>query len=152
MRKLYFQTSPDSPPPLRFSIERQVRFDEVDSMGIVWHGRYVNYFEEARVALGHNYGISYSDFIHNRIPVPIRQMQIDYYEPLHFEDKITIEAIVHWSEATRLNMEYIIRKAETVACCGSTVQMMLNERFEVLLWPPPFYVEFMEQWKKGALV
>ena len=152
MRKPYFQTSPNSPPPLRFRIDRQVRFDEVDSMGIVWHGRYAGYFEEGRVALGHQYGISYSDFIRNRIPVPIRQMHIDYYEPLYFEDEVNIEATLHWSEATRINIEYILRRAGNIVCCGFTVQLMLNERSEVLLWPPPFYVEFMEKWKKGALV
>jgi acyl-CoA thioester hydrolase len=151
MHKPYFQTIPNGPPPLRCRIDRHVRFDEVDSMGIVWHGRYAGYFEEGRVALGHRYGISYSDFISNRFPVPVRQLTIDFLEPLFFEDKIEIETILHWSEAARLNFEYAIRKDGRVVCTGSTVQLLLNDEFDLLLAPPPFYVDFMDKWRKGLL-
>ena len=151
MRKPYFQPVPGSPPPLRMIVKRRVRFEEVDSMGIVWHGRYSGYFEDGRVALGHKYGISYSDFINHRNPVPIRQINIEYIEPLFFEDDIEIEAILHWSEAARINFEYIIRKNGNIVCIGYTVQLMLDENLELLLAAPPFYLDFMEKWKKGLL-
>ena len=151
MRKPYFQPVPGSPPPLRMIVKRQVRFEEVDSMGIVWHGRYPGYFEDGRVALGHKYGISYSDFIRHRNPVPIQQMNISYIEPLFFEDDMEIEAILHWSEAARINFEYNIRKNNDIVCTGYTVQLMLDQNTELLLSPPPFYLDFMEKWKKGLL-
>jgi acyl-CoA thioester hydrolase len=152
MNKPYFQPVPNAPASLHATIKRQVRFEEVDSIGIVWHGRYPGYFEEGRVALGNKYGVSYSDFIRNKLPVPIRQLGVDYLEPLFFEDEIEIEAILHWSEAARINYEYIIRRDEKVVCTGYTVQLMLDESFELLLSPPPFYEDFMEKWKKGLLV
>jgi len=110
MYKPPFQSAPDEPPPLRHRIKRVVRFEEVDSMRIVWHGRYPAYFEEGRVAHGHKYGISYSDFIRRKCPVPIRQLRVDYLEPLCFEDEIEIETILHWSDAARMNFEYFIYK------------------------------------------
>jgi len=152
MNKPYFQPVPGAPAPLHAIVKRQVRFEEVDSIGIVWHGRYPGYFEEARVALGNKYGVGYSDFIRNKLPIPIRQLGVDYFEPLFFEDEIEIEAILHWSEAARINYEYIIRRDETVVCTGYTVQLMLDESLELLLSPPPFYADFMEKWKKGLLV
>ena len=40
----------------------KVRFSEVDSMKIVWHGNYVHYFEDGREAFGKKYeGLSYLD-------------------------------------------------------------------------------------------
>ncbi len=152
MNKPYFHSIPGAPAPLHAIVKRQVRFEEVDSIGIVWHGRYPGYFEEARVALGNKYGVGYSDFIRNKLPVPIRQLGVDYFEPLFFEDEIEIEAVLHWSEAARINYEYIIRREETVVCTGYTVQLMLDESLELLLSPPPFYADFMEKWKKGLLV
>jgi acyl-CoA thioester hydrolase len=151
MRKQYFPNIPGSPLPLRAIIKRSVRFEEVDSMRIVWHGRYAGYFEEGRVALGHKYGISYSDFIFYRNPVPIRQMNIEYLEPLFFEDEIEIETILNWTEASRLNFEYIIRKAGNIVCTGYTVQLMLDNDGELLLTPPQFYLDFMDKWRKGLL-
>lgn len=151
VKKAYFKQSPEKPQPLRMRINRRVRFDEVDSMGIVWHGRYVNYFEEARVALGRKYGVGYQDFMNNRVPVPIRQLGIDHLEPLYFEDEIEIEAILHWSDAAKINYEFIVWKNDRSVCTGFTVQLMLDEKFELLLTPPPFYLEFMDKWEKGCL-
>ena len=151
MRKPYFQTDPGNPVPLKITLQRQVRFEEVDSMGIVWHGRYISYFEEARVAFGRKYGVSYSDFIRNQIPVPIRQVSVDHLKPLFFEDMIEIDAILHWTEAARINFEFKIRKDGKVVCTGHSIQLMLDTNFELLLAPPPFYMDFMEKWKKGLL-
>jgi acyl-CoA thioester hydrolase len=120
-------------------------------MGIVWHGRYPGFFEEGRVAMGHKYGISYSDFIRHRFPVPIRQLSVDYLEPLYFEDEIEIETVMHWSEAAKMNFEYFIHKGKNIVSAGHTIQLMLDDSFELLLAPPDFYLEFIEKWKKGLL-
>ena len=37
----------------------RVRFSEIDSMQIVWHGEYVRYFEDGREAFGKQYGLDY---------------------------------------------------------------------------------------------
>ena len=66
-RKSYFQIPENSPAPLRLIVERKVRFEEVDPMNIVWHGRYPGYFEDGRVALGDKYGIGYMDLYKYKI-------------------------------------------------------------------------------------
>lgn len=66
MMKPYFPAREGDPPPLRAQIKRQVRFEEVDSLGIVWHGRYPSFVEDARDYLGEKYGISYVDFFDHR--------------------------------------------------------------------------------------
>jgi acyl-CoA thioester hydrolase len=152
MRKSYFRSVPGAPSPLRLTLERQVRFEEVDSMGIVWHGRYPSYFEDGRVALGHRYGISYSDFIREQVPVPIRRMEIDYHHPLRFEDEFEIETILHFSDAARVNFEYIISNTQArLICTGCTVQLMLDSSLNVLLSNPPVFMAFLERWKQGEL-
>ncbi len=121
-------------------------------MGIVWHGRYPSYFEDGRVALGHKYGISYSDFIREQVPLPIRQMQIDYHHPLRFEDEFEIETLLHFSDAARVNFEYAIRNHQgKLVCTGCTVQLMLDTGLNVLLSNPPFYKAFLARWQQGEL-
>ena len=44
---------------LQASKEIEVRFSEVDSMNVVWHGSYALYFEDAREAFGAKYGLEY---------------------------------------------------------------------------------------------
>ncbi len=150
--KPYFPANEDAPGPLRTRTRRRVRFEEVDSLGIVWHGRYAGYFEDARDALGEKYGIGYMDFFRNGVVVPIKQLHVDYHRPLGLREEVVIEAVLHWSKAARLNYEFIIRDAEgRTATTGFTVQMMLDAEDNICLVPPPFYEEFLERWKAGAL-
>ncbi|OVE77122.1 thioesterase [bacterium F16] len=152
MAKPYFKPVDTAPPPLRTVAKQTVRFDECDPLGIVWHGRYTSYFEDARVALGNQYGIGYMDFFDRGISTPLKQMHHDYIKPLRFQDHVTTEGILHWSEAARLNFEFIIRnESGDIATRGYTVQLMLDTDFEVLLSPPAFYLDFCDKWKAGTL-
>jgi acyl-CoA thioester hydrolase len=56
---------------LSIKTETIIRFSEVDSMGVVWHGNYVKYFEDGREAFGNKYGLNYLDFHKNGILTPI---------------------------------------------------------------------------------
>ena len=152
MIKPYFRAKAGQPSPLRICIEQSVRFEEVDSLGIVWHGRYASYFEDARVSFGDRYGIGYMDFYSNGVVAPVKQMHFDYHKPLRFGDKMTIEAILHWSEAARINFEFIIRNSSgELATTGYSVQMMLDFKDNILVVLPPFYESFLNKWQAGKL-
>jgi acyl-CoA thioester hydrolase len=152
MIKPYFPIREAQPDPLGICIKRSVRFEEVDSLRIVWHGRYPSYFEDARVALGEKYGIGYMDFFAHGIVAPIKKMHFDYYRPLSFQEEMTIEGILHWSDSARMNFEFIIRNGEgEVSTTGYTVQMMLDRDQNILVVPPRFYMEFCTRWKAGEL-
>jgi len=152
MQRSYFNRKATDPEPLRAKVSRRVRFEETDPLGIVWHGRYPGYFEDARVALGERYGVGYLDFYNNGVVAPIKKMHLDYYRPLRLMENFTIEAILHWSDATRVNYEFIIRDSEDiVATTGYSVQVFLNKANDLLLVPPPFFREFREKWKAGEL-
>jgi acyl-CoA thioester hydrolase len=152
MLKPYFPKCKDQPTPLKVGVERTVRFEEVDALGIVWHGRYASYFEDARIALGQKYEIGYMDFYTHGVVAPIKKMHFDYHRPLRFQETVTIEGILHWSEAARMNFEFIIRNNNgELATTGFTVQMMMDSNENILVIPPLFYVEFCNRWKAGEL-
>ena len=152
MIKPYFKTDEGQPSPLRIRIKQKVRFEEVDSLGIVWHGRYASYFEDARVAFGEKYGIGYMVFYANGVVAPIKQMHFDYHQPLRFGDKMTTEAVLHWSEAARMNFEFTLRNGNgELSTTGYTIQMMLDFNENILVVLPPFYEEFLNKWKAGVL-
>ena len=152
MRDKYFNTQEGDPASLRIIIKRKVRFEEIDALGIVWHGRYSSFFEDARSALGDKYGVGYLDFYNQGIMAPIKIFHVDYHRPLSFQEEFTIEGILHWSEVARINYEYIIRdKEELVTTTGYTVQMMVDKNNDLLMVAPQFYMEFCDRWKTGQL-
>jgi acyl-CoA thioester hydrolase len=151
-RKPYFPLQDGAPEPLRCTVERVVRFEEVDALGIVWHGRYPSYFEDGRVLLGEKHGLGYMDFYRQGVVAPIRQLHVDYRLPLRFGDPFTIEAILHWTDATRLNHEFILRNdAGEVTTTGYSVQLLMDQEQNVLMLPPTFYADFRQRWAAGEL-
>lgn len=152
MRKTYFPSKRGDPLPLRVRVERKVRFEETDQLGIVWHGRYASYFEDSRCAVGERYGIGYPDFNKNEIISPIRILHTDFLYPLRFDETFVIEGILRWTEAARINIEYQIWNPEgRLSTSGYTVQVMLDKDEQLLLVPPPFYQDFREKWRAGEL-
>jgi acyl-CoA thioester hydrolase len=151
MRKSYFPSQAGSPGPLRVRVERKVRFEEVDPLGIVWHGRYAGYFEDARCAAGEKFGIGYLDFYANGVVAPIRIMHADFFCPLRFNEPFIVEGFLHWTEAARINMEFLIWNGENrLSTRGYTVQVFLDQEQQLLLLPPPFYQAFREKWRAGV--
>ena len=66
----------------------KVRFNEVDSLGIVWHGHYVKYFEDGRESFGQRHQLSYLDFYNNGYVVPIVNIQVNYKQVLRYGDSL----------------------------------------------------------------
>ena len=92
------------------------------------------------------------DFYNNRVVAPVRIIHMDFHHPLRFNETITIESILHWTEAARINIEYIIlNSAGRLATTGYTVQVLIDGENNLLLIPPSFYREFREKWRQGQL-
>ncbi len=152
MKKPYFKRGENDPAPLSGTVTSKVRFQEVDSLGIAWHGHFSSYFEDARVAMGEAYNIGYMDFYNNGILAPIKTLHIDYRHPLKFQEEITIEGRLHYTEAARINNEFIIRNSQGItAATGFTVQMLLDRDYQLFMIQPEFYKNFCDRWKAGNL-
>lgn len=148
----YFKSKANAPKPLRAICERVVRFEEVDPLGIIWHGRYPSYFEDGRETLGKRYAIGYLDMKENNVAAPIKQMHTDFVAPLAFGDTAHIETVLHYTEAARLNYEFIIRNsAGAITTTGYTVQLFVDANQELMMYPPDFYQDFLDRWKAGEL-
>ncbi|GHV50219.1 thioesterase [Deltaproteobacteria bacterium] len=140
------------PEPLSVTIPLNCRFDEVDVLGMVWHGRYASYFEDARMSLGEKYGIDYIAFHDAGVIVPIKQMHVDYMAPLAFKERFHVTASLVWSEAARMNIVYRIRDMQgNVKTTGYTVQLFMLTNNKLCMTKPDFYAAFCERWKNGKL-
>ena len=65
-----------------------VRFAETDMMGVVYHGNYLLYFEDARMDFLDTNGFSYFEQIEEAgYTSPIHEMRVKYSQPLRFGDK-----------------------------------------------------------------
>lgn len=152
LKHSYFDIEPDAPPPLTVRTTRRVRFEELDPLRIVWHGRYVSYFEDGRVAFGRKYGLSYEEFMEHRLAAPIVKLHIDYMTPLTFDDQITIETTLHWCTAQRLNFEFNIFNGNGAkAASGYSVQVLTDLQGNIFFVAPDWIEEFRRKWQAGEI-
>jgi acyl-CoA thioester hydrolase len=127
--------------------EIQVRFNEADPLGIVWHGHYVRYFEDGREAFGQHHGLSYLDVYKRGFVIPVVSVQCDFKKSLRYGDKVIVETKYISSDAAKLKFTYRLFNAASgeLVATGSSVQVFLDKEDSVLqLSNPPFF----EEWKK----
>jgi acyl-CoA thioester hydrolase len=122
----------------------RVRFSDVDSMSVVWHGNYIKYFEDGREAFGSMYGISYMDFYSKGVLIPLVKISCDYKKPLKYGDTAIVETRFVNCDAAKLQYEYTIYRNDTdeIVATGSSMQVFLNTDMELLLDFPTFYYEW----------
>lgn len=127
--------------------EIKVKFNEVDPLGIVWHGYYISYFEDGREAFGAKYGIGYMDIYAQGFVVPIVNINCDYKKSLQYGDTAIIETTFINSPAAKIHFKYKIYLPKTleVVAEGTSVQVFLEASSKQLYLSNP---DFFEDWKK----
>ena len=140
-----------TPADLISTTQTTVRFSEVDSMQVVWHGEYVRYFEDGREAFGREYpGLGYLDFYANGYTAPIVDLQLQYISPLTVNDVAIIETRYIDTVAAKLCFEYIIRRQSDnrLVARGSSVQVFVDASGNMDLNIPSFFDEWKKRWLK----
>ena len=127
-----------------------IRFSEVDSMGVVWHGHYIKYFEDAREAFGAKYGLEYLMMYDKGFLEPVVDLNIHYKRPLAYGMKPEIEIVYRPMEAAKIIFDYEIRDAKTkeVFVTGHSVQVFVDRySHQLVLNNPDFYEEWKKRWE-----
>lgn len=124
----------------------RVRFNEVDSLGIVWHGHYISFFEEGREAFGRKHDISYLEIKENEFTTPIVKVVCDYKKSLRYGETYTIKTFILDNPSAKIILEYeIYNEASKLVCEGQTTQVFVDMKGELALYSPKFYEEWKEK-------
>ena len=79
----------DRKPPFKYSALTRVGFSDTDAQGIVYYGRYLPYFDTARVEYHRHLGLLLPTVDQERQPV-MRATTIEYHAPARFDDLIEV--------------------------------------------------------------
>lgn len=112
---------------LTAEIEFKVDFFEVDSMKIVWHGNYINYFERARCALLEKIGYDYREMEKSGYSFPVAEVRAKYIRSLRFGDVCRAKAIlVEYENMIKMNFELYNARTGELTTKGSVSQMCID--------------------------
>ena len=92
----------DRRPPFKYSALARVWFSDTDAQGIVYYGRYLPYFDHARVEYHRHLTHTPSADVGGEFVM--RALRVDYHAPARFDD--LIEAFVRVRRIGRTSMTY----------------------------------------------
>lgn len=126
-----------------------IRFSEVDSMNIVWHGSYPLYFEDAREEFGKKYGLGYMTIFSNGYYAPLVELSFKYKKPLLYEMQPVIVITYVPTESAKLvfNYEIIDERDGTVLATGKSVQVFMDKNYQLVWENPQFYQDWKKKWE-----
>ena len=116
-----------------------VPFYDVDPMGVVWHGNYVKYFEEARCGLLRSIGTNYAALTDEDILLPVVSLEIKYMRPCLFGQELAIEVSADQDNVNFLVLHYLVRDQATGErlCKATTRQAAVDNATKKLLFEIP---------------
>jgi acyl-CoA thioester hydrolase len=116
----------DRKRPFKYSALDRVGFSDTDAQGIVYYGRYMPYFDLARVEYHRHLGMEYSgprdrEFV-------MRANSIDYLAPARFDDLVEVFIRVSRIGRTSVTYEFAAHRVEDdVLLCTAHQTLVLVE-------------------------
>lgn len=120
------------------AVEVTVPFHDIDLAGIVWHGHYMKYLENARWAVMERIGFGLDAMIASGFLWPIVDAHVKYLRPARYGDRLRVQAsLVEWE--TRLAINYLIVDCTDEGRVGraQTVQVAVEKESHVLQFVSP---------------
>ena len=119
------------------SIDIEVPFRHVDAMGVVWHGNYYAYMEEARTRLLRSCGLDAGDLIGPRYFFFVIESRCRHGYPLFYRDRARVTAWVRdLSHRIHIAYEIINLSHERRAARGHTILATTDLERNLLLETP----------------
>ena len=132
-------------------IRKEVMPQHTDHAGVLWHGYYLNWLEEARIDALSKVGIKYIDLIKDGYEMPVVSIEIKYKSPILHGEEILIESefVINESPRIKINSNFIGRN--NIIMTSSSIDLVLinKENFSIVRKKPKFFMEALNKLKNG---
>jgi acyl-CoA thioester hydrolase len=137
---------------ISYKTEIRVRYADTDQMKVVYHGKYLEYFEVGRAALIRSLGLPYSELEKRGILLPVVEAFAKYRIPALYDDLLSVEAVVLELPKATLKINYrIFRDGEKEPLAeGYTIHSFLNVATGKPTRPPAYFMEVLKDGMMAA--
>lgn len=95
-----------------FEYPVKVHPHHTDYAGVVWHGTYITWMEEARVEALRSLGIEYADLVAMGCELPVVDLSIRYHRSLKMGAEAIVRTRMMEMHGIRINWEYEIQSID----------------------------------------
>ena len=134
-----------------WKIRKETLPQHTDHAGVLWHGYYFNWLEEARLDALSKVGFRYLDLINDGYEMPVISIEIKYKSPIFHGEKILIESefVINKSPRIKINSNFFRRN--NIITTSSSIDLVLinKENFSIVRKKPKFFLEALNKLKNG---
>jgi acyl-CoA thioester hydrolase len=111
-----------------------------DYAGVVWHGSYLAWMEEARIAALSRVGVEFADLVAMGCDLPVIDLRLSYRKALQMGQRVRVRSRLKAVERVRLIWIQNVCALETELCyvAGEVVNVPVDHRQQKILrtFPP----------------
>ena len=96
-----------------------------DHAGVMWHGAYLNFLEEARIDALNKVGMSYSNLSKNGFEIPVISIEIKYRLSFIHGEKFVLKSQFKLEKKIRLNCKTLFLKSNGDICAEAIIGLVL---------------------------
>lgn len=94
-----------------FEYPVKVQPHHTDYAGIVWHGTYIAWMEEARVECLRSVGVEFADLVALGCDLPVVELSVRYHQSIHLGKVASVKTRMTVN-GVRINWEYVIESSD----------------------------------------
>ena len=98
---------------MKHVLEQTVYYADTDSYGVVWHGTYLRWMEQARVEFCRNLGIDLVSMKENDVVIPVTNINIRYKASAKLDNTVIVETQITKISPLTVTFNQIIKEKDT---------------------------------------
>lgn len=112
-----------------FDTPVRVRYADTDQMHVVYHAKFIEYFESGRTESIRSLGVTYKEIEEWGLIMPVVRVQCDFLRPGRYDDLLTVRTILRvMPEGHRIQFEHeVYNESNKLICKGSILLYFLEK-------------------------
>lgn len=99
----------------------RVFYEDTDAGGVVYHARYVAFFERARTEILRDMGISQRELFSESVAFAVRSMNIDFHKPALLDDLLLVKTRIDKIRKASITFHQSLFDEKGELLCEATV-------------------------------
>ena len=136
-------------PP--WTIKKTVMPQHTDHAGVMWHGSYLNWLEEARIKAIEQSGLNYAELLNRDIELPVSSLTIKFVAPIYLNEEIIINSFFESSRGPRLAIysKFMNKNKKITTEANINLVLIRKTNFTIIRRKPEFIEEAFKNLCEG---
>ena len=130
---------------IKSELKIRMLYAHTDKMGVVYYGRYFEFYEAGRNEFLRKLGYPYSKIESQNIILPVIEANSKYFAPARYDDEISLYTILRDVPSVKIRLEYLIENSKKEKLAeGYTIHSFVNAKTMKPIRPPADFVEIVK--------